>query len=70
MVGVVGRHVGTVDDGRIVLTKTDPDAVGDHHAIPIEWVGTVDGEVRLMRPAADAEAGWERAGRPGDDPKT
>ena len=72
VVGVDGGHVGTVDkvEGKtIVLTRGDPDAGGTHHAIPIDWVGTVDGKVLLMKPAADAKAGWDKAGRPDDDPK-
>lgn len=73
VVGVDGGHVGTVDkvEGRtITLTRTDRDAGGRHHTIPIEWVGTVDGKVLLTKPAADAKAGWSESGRPGDDPKT
>ncbi|WP_375464945.1 DUF2171 domain-containing protein [uncultured Methylobacterium sp.] len=70
MVGVDGGHVDKVEGRTITRTKTDRDAGGRHHAVPIAWVGTVDGKVLLTKPAADAKAGWSEAGRPGDDPKT
>lgn len=51
-----GNRVGTVDrveqDGEIKLTRSDsPD--GLHHYIPLDWVDTIDGEVRLNRMSAD-----------------
>jgi len=44
--GFRGWHVGTVDhlkDGiRVKLAKSDPDAGGEHHFIPLAWVDHVE----------------------------
>ena len=72
VVGADGAHVGTVDkveNGTIVLAETDRDAGGRHHAVPIAWIGTVDGKVLLTKPAAEAKAQWDRADKPTDGPK-
>ena len=72
VVGADGAHVGTVEkveDGTIVLAETDRDAGGRPHAVPIAWIGTVDGKVLLTKPAAEAKAQWDQVGSPGGDPK-
>jgi len=60
--GSDGGHVGTVDhvDGsRIKLTRTDPDAGGDHHYLHLDTVAAVEnGVVRLNRTAAQAHDEW------------
>jgi hypothetical protein len=62
VIGSDGGHVGTVDhleDQRIKLTKTDPDAQGQHHYLHVDSVAAVaDGEVRLNRTAAQAKDEW------------
>lgn len=62
VVGSDGVHVGTVDHvdkGEIKLTKTDPDAGGLHHFIPVDFVQSVDGRtVRLDRPAEEVKREW------------
>lgn len=70
VVGVDGRHVGTVDAVKgdtIALTKNDPAAQGQHHAIPISWVGSVDRSVTLTKTADEAFSQWNQAGRPSGD---
>lgn len=63
--GSDGQHVGTVDclkgADKIVLTKTDPKAGGQHHLIPVDWVARVDNAVRLRKSAKDAIAEWQAA---------
>lgn len=66
VVGSDGKHVGTVDHmegtDQIKLTRTDEDADGQHHYIPLAWVSSVDGDrVRLDKPAAEAERNWRTA---------
>ena len=65
VVGSDGGHVGTVDhleDKRIKLTRTDPDAQGKHHYIHIDSVAAVEnGEVRLNRTEAEAKDEWATA---------
>ena len=61
VVGSDGGHVGTVDCTRgddIILTKSDPDAGGVHHAIPCGWVDRVDDKVRLTLTADEAMDRW------------
>jgi len=57
VVGSDGAHVGTVDrceeQERIKLTKSDPDAGGEHHFIPLGWVTRVDRQVHLAHPGAE-----------------
>lgn len=71
VVGSDQKHVGTVDkyDGTtITLTKDDPAAKGEHHALPASWVGAVHGNtVMLSKTAQEAMARWQDAGRPGGD---
>jgi len=62
VVGSDGAHVGTVDHvdkGEIKLTKTDSDAGGLHHYIPLDFVQSVEGDtVRLDRPAEEVKREW------------
>ncbi|WP_294318489.1 DUF2171 domain-containing protein [uncultured Sphingomonas sp.] len=61
VVGSDDEHVGTVDKvrgDRIILTKSDPDAGGNHHSIPSRWVSSVDGKVKLRKTAAEAKQAW------------
>ncbi len=67
VVGSDGQHVGTVDHmegaDQIKLTRTDRDAGGEHHYIPLSWVASVEdgGKVKLTKSAADAKAEWKTA---------
>ena len=65
VVGSDGGHVGTVDqlDGqRIKLTRTDPEAQGQHHFIHVDSIAAVEnGEVRLNRTTAQAKDEWGTA---------
>ncbi len=60
--GSDGGHVGTVDhvEGqRLKLTRTDPEAQGQHHYIHLDSVAAVEGSaVRLNRTAAQAKDEW------------
>ena len=59
--GSDGGHVGLVDCLRgehILLTKSDANAGGVHHAIPFGWVARVDDKVHLTLSAADAMTRW------------
>jgi hypothetical protein len=61
VVGSDGQHVGTVDkvaNGRIILTKSDPNAGGHHHSIPCSWLESVDDKVRLNKTAEQAMQAW------------
>ena len=61
VVGSDGEHVGTVDgiEGeRIKLTKTDEDAGGEHHYIPLTAVSQVTDVVTLTESAENAQANW------------
>ena len=56
VVGVDGRHVGTVErvaGGRI---GDDPDAQGHAPALPVTWAGAVGGGVHLTETAEQAFA--------------
>jgi hypothetical protein len=56
-----GKTVGKVDrveNGAVKLTKSDsPD--GQHHYIPLGWVGLVDNHVHLTKDARETELGWK-----------
>ena len=58
VVGSDGQHVGTVDKiegARIKLTKSDPQAQGQHHYIPLNTVASVEqNTVRLNLTAEQA----------------
>jgi hypothetical protein len=61
VVGSDGQHVGTVDgvEGeRIKLTKTDEDAGGEHHYIPLTAVSQVTDVVMLTESAENAKTNW------------
>ncbi|MEH3048369.1 DUF2171 domain-containing protein [Sphingomonas adhaesiva] len=62
VVGSDGSHVGTVDKvrgDRIVLTKNDADAGGQHHSIPSRWIDKVeDNKVTLSKTADEAKQHW------------
>lgn len=66
VVGADGAHVGIVDKVRgehVVLTRSDSAAGGAHHAIPLAWIATIDGKVRLSLDAAEAMRQWREEGR-------
>ena len=56
------QPVGTVDHiegDEIKLAKNDPNAGGQHHYIPSDWVDRVDGEqVWLSKSAKEARQEW------------
>ncbi|MEG1210044.1 MAG: DUF2171 domain-containing protein [Leclercia sp.] len=60
-----GMHVGVVDhlDGeRIKLAKSDPQAGGKHHYIPLAWVDKVEGnKVILNKNHEETTAAWQDA---------
>jgi hypothetical protein len=61
VVGSDEQHVGTVDkvkDGRIILTKSDPNAGGHHHSIPCSWLDRVEDKVVLNKSAEEAMNAW------------
>jgi hypothetical protein len=62
VVGSDGSHVGTVDKiagDRIILTKNDSDAGGQHHSIPSRWIASVDAKtVTLEKTADQAKDHW------------
>ena len=64
VVGSDGVHVGTVDhiegSNRIKLTRRDPNAGGEHHYIPLDWVESVENDrVRLNKTGQEAQAQWQ-----------
>ena len=63
IVGSDGVHVGTVDHmegaDEMHLTRSDVDAEGEHHFIPLAWVDRVDGKVHLKQSGAEAKARWK-----------
>lgn len=62
VLGSDGVHVGTVDrveNGRIKLTRTDPDAGGQHHYVPLDRVYAIDGnQIQLDRSADEVMRAW------------
>lgn len=61
VVGSDGQHVGTVDKvrgDRIILTKNDKDAGGQHHSIPCSWITSVDDKVTVNKTADEAKQAW------------
>lgn len=63
VIGSDKQPVGTVDrvEGeRIKLARNDPQANGQHHYIPTDWVDSVDGDqVCLRQKAQDARMQWQ-----------
>jgi hypothetical protein len=62
VIGADGKHVGTVDhlegSNQIKLTKTDPQAGGKHHFVPLDLVDHVDEHVHLKKSSQDVMAVW------------
>lgn len=59
--GSCGNRLGTVDHvqgNSIKLTKNDPQAGGQHHFIPVDWVQSVDSAVRLNKDCGQAKREW------------
>ncbi len=65
VIGADRQPVGTIDHiegNRLKLTKNDPQAGGQHHYIPADWVEKVDGEqVCLSKNAQEACQQWQAA---------
>jgi hypothetical protein len=65
VIGSDGQHVGTVDhlegSDKIKLAKSDPNAGGKHHFIPLTLVDHVDAHVHLNKSAKDVQAQWQAA---------
>jgi hypothetical protein len=65
VIGSDRQLVGTVDKvegNRIKLARNDPQAGGQHHYIPSEWVDRVDGDnVCLRQNAQEATRQWQNA---------
>ena len=63
VIGSDKQPVGTVDkiEGqRIKLARNDPQADGQHHYIPTDWVDRIDGDqVCLRQKAQDARMQWQ-----------
>ena len=63
IIGADGVHVGTVDkveNGRIKLTRTDQNAGGSHHYLPVAMIDGVEGDkVRVSFLAELAPQFWE-----------
>ncbi|MGH9769467.1 MAG: DUF2171 domain-containing protein [Blastocatellia bacterium] len=63
VIGSDGQPVGTVDKvegNRIKLTKSDPAAQGQNHYIPLDSVGSVEGDsIRLRQTAQEAKRQWQ-----------
>lgn len=68
VLGSDGAHVGTVDKvrgDRIILTKSDPDAGGHHHSVPVRWIQAVGDSVTLTKTADEAQRLWRDEDRSG-----
>ena len=63
VIGSDQQPVGTVDKvegDRIKLARNDPQAGGQHHYIPADWVDSVDGnQVCLRQKAQEACQQWQ-----------
>lgn len=64
VLGSDGQHVGKVydimDRNKLKLERSDPDAQGQYHLIPLEWVARVDGAtVHLVRTCEEAQRDWQ-----------
>jgi hypothetical protein len=62
VLGSDGGHVGVVDKvegNRIKLTRKDPAAGGTHHFLPLDWVNSVEGAVRLNKSCGEAQSQWQ-----------
>jgi hypothetical protein len=63
VIGSDQQPVGTVDKvegDRIKLARNDPQAQGQHHYIPADWVERVEGDqVCLRQRAQEARQQWQ-----------
>lgn len=62
VVGSCGNHLGTVDrieGNSIKLAKNDPEAGGQHHWLPLDWVDSVDQTVHLNKDCGQAKREWK-----------
>jgi hypothetical protein len=62
VLGSCGNRVGAVDriEGlSLKLTRNDPEARGEHHYIPLDWVASVDEAVHLNKPCDDVRQEWQ-----------
>jgi hypothetical protein len=69
--GSCGNRIGTVDrvEGDFLkLTKSDPEAGGQHHFFPLDWVESVGQDVRLNRFCDQVKRDWQT--RPERKPET
>lgn len=66
VLGSDGQPVGRVDKvegNRIKLANNDPAAQGQHHYIPLDTVGSVEGNaIRLRQTAQEAKRQWQGGG--------
>ena len=53
VVGSDGKHVGTVDNVGIKLTKNDPNAHDQHHYLKLESVHSIDGNKLVLGLSAE-----------------
>ena len=62
VIGSDRQPVGTVDHiegDEIKLAKNDPNAGGQHHYIPSDWIDRIDGDqVCLSKSAKEARQEW------------
>jgi hypothetical protein len=64
VVGSCGNHLGMVDrveGNSIKLSKNDPEAGGQHHWLPLDWVDSVDQTIHLNRDCGQAKREWKSA---------
>jgi hypothetical protein len=62
VVGSCGKRVGTVvkvDGNSLELTRNGPQAGGEHHFVPLDWVASVDQSVQLSKPCRDVQEEWQ-----------
>lgn len=64
VIGSCGRRIGMVDrvEGSwIKLTRSAPAAHAEHRYLPLDWVESVQENVRLTKTADEAEEQWQEA---------
>lgn len=62
VVASCGTRVGEVDrleGNSIKMTKSDPNAGGQHHFIPCDWVDHIDQQVHLNKNSEEVFSGWK-----------
>jgi hypothetical protein len=60
--GSCGGLVGTVDavEGHLIkLTRDGPNAAGQHHYIPVQWVASVGDVIHLSKTCDEVLHTWE-----------